>query len=373
MKSSNYVNLLKPFNPTQLHAPRTPSLLGPGSNAEWARFRARIPGLGERHPLGRITKSQMRGIDAIPEAASERQTSPGLLRRIVTNGAIAAMEGNRNGLRARQNTGGDAAAGPSGTRRTQSSATQARPTSARNVPTPSPETSEARPSREPSVPASSTARAQPVQPPTAPPTPQIQGQSGTPIPPTPQRQAESGAPAQLAAPAPAVADDIRAMTGMVDVINLEHPNLLTAQEQVRLRTPEEVEEARTRRQERARQRTRGVSDPTHRHVSEAAAGPQGIRRRPQGPQGDARAKFYSQPVAPMLSRIKRESDDDAKHWERHAIISKRHEATSAATRRRAEELITRLHRPLELTIGDVYSMRCLIDCHQCTQYPMDRQ
>lgn len=255
------------------------------------------------------------------------------------------MEQSRNGPSVGQNAGGDAAAESSGTRRTLRSATRARQRSAGNVPTPRPEAPEAEPSDEP--------RTQPVQPPTTATNPQLQGQSRTTTQPDPED--------------PDAPDDITAMTEMVDVINLEQPDQPTSQERVPVRTPEQIQQARQRRAEARRARE------TPRRASRATARPQGIRRRPAAPRGNPLANILSRPVAPMLSRIKQESDEDTMHWQRHVEVSERYRNTSAATRRRAEQLIMRLNGHGTLTVADLYNARGLLECHQMIQFDTDHQ
>lgn len=277
--------------------------------------------------------------------SGERATSPGLFRAVVTNRAIAAMEQGRNGLSVRQNAGVDAAAGSSGTQMTLRSATRARQRSVGIEPTPRPEAREAGPSPQP--------RTQPVQPLTAPTNPQLQGQSEMATQPDPED--------------PDAPDDITVMTEMVDVVNLEQPDQPTSQERVPVRTPEQIQQARQRRAEARHARENA------RPASRASARPQGIRRRPQAPRGSPLANILSQPVAPMLARIKQESDDDAIHWQRHVEVSKRYRNTSAATRRRAEQLIMRLNGHGTLTVADLYNARGLLECQQMIQFDTDHQ
>lgn len=255
------------------------------------------------------------------------------------------MEQSRNGPSVRQNAGGDAAAGSSGTQMTLRSAARASQRRAGNEPTPRPEAPEAGPTRDP--------RTQPVQLPTVPTTPQLQGQSGTATQPDPE--------------APDAPDDMTVMTEMVDVINLEQPDQPTSQERVPVRTPEQIQQARQRRAEARRARE------SPRRTSRASSRPQGIRRRPQPPRGNPLANILSRPVAPMLARIKQESDDDAMHWQRHVEVSERYRATSAATRRRAEQLIMRLNGHGTLTVADLYNARGLLECHQMIQFDTDHQ
>lgn len=317
----------------------------------WRGTQAALAGPDERYALRLLSRGEVEERDSSAEAGGRRETSPGLFRAAVTNCAVEAMVNNRG----RRSHDDDAAARPSGTGNTPAATIQAGQTPARQVPTPGPEAPEAGPNHQYTVPASPLPESPPVQQLTAPPTPQLQGQSGT-----------AAQPAPPAPPAPTVTDEITEMTTMVDVINLEQPDQPTSQERVPVRTPEQIARDRLIRQHRARQRTKGVSGSTAR--------PQGINRRPAAPQGNPRAKLYSQPVAPMLARIKRESDEDAMHWERHEALAKRYHATSTATRRRAEQLITRLHyRPHELTFRDLCNARCLIETHQCTEFSMGRR